>query len=293
MEQIRARIREARRRLHRGANPRAGGGEARSFSIRAACDPTCWISSEKRCRPTSRRSCRTTASSRTRCSSRTAASSGSSESCFTRCSSCFCSIRTRSFARCIQAQLNTMYAGGGAAGVVAPRDGSAVLRADPQPGPGADAERDRGQEPEDARRIALQPARVQRTPGARARERRCVQTLGRGAPAAAIATASGRVTARCTDDATTANAIAAAAAAARRRTAGRTRSAQPSTSATTRPARGRPGRRTVWRAWRGAAAGRQRHGRIDGSWCGDVRLRGPRSDGRFGATGWNRSRRRR
>ncbi len=79
-------------------------------------------------------------------------------------------------------------------------------------------------------------------------------------------------------------AAAAAAAAARRRTAGRTRSAQPSTSATTRPARGRPGRRTVWRAWRVAAAGRQRHGRIDGSWCGDVRcLRGPRSHGRFGA----------
>ena len=103
---------------------------------------------------------------------------------------------------------------GGAAGVVTPRDGSAVLRADAQPGPGADADRDRGQEPEDARRIALQPARVQRTPCARARERRCVQTLGRGAPVAAIATGSGRVTvaAGCTDDATTADAIAAAAA---------------------------------------------------------------------------------
>src|SRR4029079_18474147 len=140
-----------------------------------------------------------------------------------------------------------------------------------------DSDRDRGQEPEDARRVALQPTRVQRTPRARARERRCLQTFGGGAPGAAIATASGRITARGTDDPTTANAIAAAAAHARRRTAGRTRSAQPSTPATTRPARGRPGRRAVWLAWRVAAAGRQCRGRIDGSWCGDPhRPRGTR-----------------
>src|SRR5262249_42981028 len=135
---------------------------------------------------------------------------------------------------------------GSAAGVGAPRDGSAVLRADPQPGPGADADRDRGQEPEDARRIALQPARVQRTPRARTRERRRLQTLGGGASIAAIATGSGRVTAGGTDDATTANAIAAAAADAGRRAIGRTGAAQPATSATSRPARRRPGRGAVW-----------------------------------------------
>ena len=55
------------------------------------------------------------------------------------------------------------------AGIGAPSPRSAVLRADPQPRRRNDAAGHRGQEPEDARRVDLQPARVQRAPRARSR----------------------------------------------------------------------------------------------------------------------------
>ena len=55
----------------------------------------------------------------------------------------------------------------------------AVLRADPQPRPRDDAARHRGQEPEDARRVADEPPRVQRAARARARKRRRLQAVGR------------------------------------------------------------------------------------------------------------------
>src|SRR5262249_15181480 len=115
-----------------------------------------------------------------------------------------------------------------------------------------------------------QPARVQRTPRALARERRCLQTLGGGASIAAIATGSDRVTAGGPDYATTANTIAAAAAHAGGRATGRTGPAQPPAQATARRARRRSRRRAVWLPRRNAASHR-RHGRVDRSGFGHVR----------------------
>ena len=60
----------------------------------------------------------------------------------------------------------------------------AVLRADPQPRARDDAAGDRGQEPEDARRVDVQPARLRRAARAGARRRGAVPA-GRGAAAAA------------------------------------------------------------------------------------------------------------
>src|SRR4029453_3081752 len=106
---------------------------------------------------------------------------------------------------------------GGAARVVPPRDGSAVLRADPQPGPRADPDRYRGQEPEDARRIALEPARVQRTARPGARERCRLQTRGGGANVAAVDPDCGRITAACARTPTIADAGTAGTAPAKRK----------------------------------------------------------------------------
>ena len=61
---------------------------------------------------------------------------------------------------------------------------SALLRADSQPGARDDAARHRGQEPEDAGRVDVEPARLRRTAGARARGRGPVPT-GHGRAAAA------------------------------------------------------------------------------------------------------------
>ena len=60
-------------------------------------------------------------------------------------------------------------------------NGVALLRDHPQPRVRADALRHRGQEPEDARRIAREPARVQRAAGPGARKRRRLQAGGRPA----------------------------------------------------------------------------------------------------------------
>src|SRR5258706_8270959 len=81
----------------------------------------------------------------------------------------------------------------GAPGSNAAADGSAVLRADSQPRHRDDAARDRGEEPEDASRVGVEPARVQRAARTRPRERRRLQADGRrgtsGAPAAGAADA--------------------------------------------------------------------------------------------------------
>ena len=61
----------------------------------------------------------------------------------------------------------------------AARHGCPVLRGHSQPGLRTDTHRHRGQEPENARRIARKPARVQRTACARARERGRLQAVGR------------------------------------------------------------------------------------------------------------------
>src|SRR5262249_62040008 len=76
----------------------------------------------------------------------------------------------------------------------APRGGaaaarSAVLRADSQPGARDDAARDRPEEPEDAARVGVEPARIQRTPPARPRKPPRLQPARRGASARAPAPA--------------------------------------------------------------------------------------------------------
>src|SRR5262249_19390007 len=57
-------------------------------------------------------------------------------------------------------------------------DGSAVLRADSQPRHRDDPARDRGEEPEDAARVGIEPPGVQRTPRPRPRKRRRLQAGG-------------------------------------------------------------------------------------------------------------------
>ena len=64
----------------------------------------------------------------------------------------------------IQSKLNAQQAGAGAA----------LLRGDSQPRARNDAARDRRQEPEDAGRVDVEPARFRRAAGARARRRRAV-----------------------------------------------------------------------------------------------------------------------
>ena len=92
----------------------------------------------------------------------------------------------------IQSRLNTINAERDArAGGRPPADGSAVLRAGAQPRRRNDADGHRGQEPQDARRVDLEPARVQRTPRARARRRRRLQDGGGGGTAGTACAAAG------------------------------------------------------------------------------------------------------
>src|SRR6185503_16422769 len=82
---------------------------------------------------------------------------------------------------------------------VAARARPAVLRADSQPGDRNDAARHRGQESEDAARIGVEPARVQRAARAGARKRRGLQGAGtrrtRGAPGRTARGAAGAASA--------------------------------------------------------------------------------------------------
>ncbi len=68
----------------------------------------------------------------------------------------------------------------------------AALRGHPQPGARADPDRHRGEEPEDAGRVDVEPARLRRAAGARARGRGGLPRRRGGAAAAAGGSGSGR-----------------------------------------------------------------------------------------------------
>ena len=160
MEQIRARIREKRGVDYTEEQIR----ELAAVKLETLPRPAAGPLRAARAVPGGRRLAarRTTRSRTRRCSSRTGRRSGSSAGCCRPVLKLFFNPNRLIHVLHLQAEINTTH------GAVQPE---LSLRAAAQPGPRDDAARHRGEEPEDAGRVALEPPRLQRAAGARARGR--------------------------------------------------------------------------------------------------------------------------